>query len=227
MYLKKILFLLFMTTALAFGENVLYSLDFTKQKDGDAKAWLNTKGFEFLLDANAFSMKFSGGKLLISTTGEKAGMMGIRLPKGKHLNNIGSVKIEWGVDRFPKGANWASGNNRLAIGVLLLLGTEKLNSGLPFGLNDAPYFLGPFIGEKENVGKQYVGKLYKEGGRYHCVSNKSGGTTVSTHFNIDQKFNHAFKKSTPPLTAFAFQMNTKDTSGGAQAFIKKITFYSK
>ncbi len=227
MYLKKLFLLLFMTTAFSFGGSVLYSLDFTKQKDGDAKAWLRSKGFKFLLDANAFSMKFSGEKLLISTMGNKAAMIGVKLPAGKHLKKIGSVKIEWGVDRFPKGANWASGNNRLAIGALFLLGTEKLSSGLPFGLNDAPYFLGPFIGEKEVVGKQYLGKLYKEGGRYHCISNKSGGTTVVTHFNIDQKFNQAFKKPTPSLTAFAFQMNTKNTSGGAQAFIKKITFYSK
>jgi len=227
MYLKKLFLLLFMTTAFSFGGSVLYSLDFTKQKDGDAKAWLRSKGFKFLLSANALSMKFSGGKLLISTTGNKAAMIGVKLPAGKHLKKIGSVKIEWGVDRFPKGANWASGNNRLAIGALFLLGTEKLSSGLPFGLNDAPYFLGPFIGEKESVGKQYFGKLYKEGGRYYCVSNKSAGATVVSNFNIDQKFNQAFKKPTPPLSAFAFQMNTKNTSGGAQAFIKKITFYGK
>ena len=227
MYFKKLFSLLFMTTALSFGGSVLYSLDFTKQKDGDAKAWLRSKGFKFLLDANNFSMKFSGGKLLISTTENKAAVIGVKLPKGKYLNNIGSVKIEWGVDRFPKGANWASGNNRLAIGAMFSFGTENLDSGLPFGLNAAPYFLGPFIGEKEVVGKQYLGKLYKEGGRYYCVSRKNGGTTVITHFNIDQKFKQAFKKSTPPLTAFAFQMNTKNTSGGAQAFIKKITFYSK
>ena len=226
MYLKKLFLLLFMTTAFSFGGSVLYSLDFTKQKDGDAKAWLRSKGFKFLLGANALSMKFSGGKLVISTTGKKAGVIGVKLPKGKYLNNIGSVKIVWGVDRFPNGANWASGNNRLAIGALLTLGTEERKSGLPFGLNDAPPFLGPFIGEKENVGKTYLGKLYKEGGRYYCISNKRGSTVV-THFNIDQKFNQAFKKPTPPLTAFAFQMNTKGTSGGAQAFIKKIVFYSK
>jgi len=227
MYLKKLIFLLFMTTTLSMGGSVLYTLDFTKQRDGDAKAWLRSKGFTFMLDADKLNMKFSGGKLVISTTGQVAGMIGLRLPKGRYLQNIGSVKIEWGVNKFPNGANWASGNNRLAIGALFALGTEKLSSGLPFGINAAPYFVGPFIGQKERVGKQYLGKLYKEGGRYYCVSNKSGGATVVTHFNIDQKFRQAFKKATPPLTAFAFQMNTKDTSGGAQAFIKRITFYSK
>jgi len=227
MYFKKLIFSLFIVTTLSFGGSVLYTLDFTKQKDGDARAWLNAKGFKFLLDHEEFSTKFSKGKLLISTRSDNAFMLGVRFQDGKYLNNIGSVKIEWGVDRFPKGADWASGNNRLAIGALFMLGTEKFSSGLPFGINPAPYFLGPFIGEKEVVGKQYLGKLYKKCGRYHCISNKGRSSTVVTHFNIDQKFNKEFNRPTPPLTAFAFQMNTNDTSGGAQAFIKKITFYSK
>jgi len=226
--MKKIVIFLLLASAFSFaGGKVLYSLDFSKHKDGDAKAWLRSKGFKFMLDASALSMKFSGGKLVISTSGEKAGMIGIKLPAGRSLKNIGSVKIVWGVDKFPKGANWAAGNNRLAIGALLTLGTKKLSSGLPFGINAAPAFLGPFIGQKEHVGKRYLGALYKEGGSYYCVSNKNGGATVTTNFNIDQKYQQAFKKATPPLTAFAFQMNTKDTSGGAQAFIKSITFYSK
>jgi hypothetical protein len=226
--MRKIFITILMLTSLAVaGGKVLYSVDFTKQQDGDAKGWLRSQGFKLLLDADKLSMKFSGGKLVIQTSGEYAGMFGIQLPEGKYLQNIGSVTIEWGVDKFPAGANWAGGNNRLAIGALLALGTEKLSSGLPMGVNAAPYFLGPFIGQKEQPGKMYLGALYKQGGRYYCVSNKNGGSTVTTQFNIDQKFQQAFKKPTPPLTAFGFQMNTKDTKGGAQAFIKRIIFRSK
>jgi hypothetical protein len=107
------------------------------------------------------------------------------------------------------------------------MGNEKLSSGLPMGVNAAPPFFGPFIGQKEQVGRRYIGMLYKKGGRYYCVSNKGGGTTVVSNFNLDQKFQQEFKKPTPPVTAFAFQMNTEDTSGGAKAFLKSITFYSK
>jgi hypothetical protein len=32
---------------------------------------------------------------------------------------------------------------------------------------------------------------------------------------------------TPPITSFAFQMNTEDTQGGAKAFLRKIEFLSK
>ena len=226
--MKKILLFLLVTGAFSFaGGKVLYSLDFTKQKNGDAKAWLRSKGFKFMLDASDLSMKFKDGKLLISTSGEAAGMIGLKLPASRYLNNAGSVKIVWGVDKFPKGANWAGGNNRLAIGALIAMGTEKVSSGLPLGINAAPHFFGPFIGQKERVGGRYLGALYKAGGRYYCVSNKGGGATVTTHFNLAQKYQQEFKKPSPPVTAFAFQMNTKDTSGGAQAFLKSITFYSK
>ncbi|KYJ86772.1 hypothetical protein [Sulfurovum riftiae] len=226
--MKKILLSILLMTAFSFaGGKVLYSLDFTKQKDGDAKAWLRSKGFKFLLDANKLSMKFQGGKLVIETSGEEAGMFGVKFPPSRYLKNIGSVRIVWGVDRFPKGANWAAGNNRLAIGTLISLGTKKLSSGLPLGINAAPPFFGPFIGQKERVGGRYLGMLYKEGGRYYCVSNKNGGATITTNFNISQKFQQEFKKPAPPVTAFGFQMNTEDTSGGAKAFIKSITFYSK
>jgi len=226
--MKKILLFLLIMNACSFaGGKVLYSLDFTKQKDGDAKAWLRSKGFKFMLDASELSMKFKGGKLVISTSGEKAGMFGIHFPAGKYLKNAGTVRIVWGVDRFPKDANWAGGNKRLAIGALIAMGTEKLSSGLPMGINAAPRFFGPFIGQKERVGGRYLGALYKKGGRYYCVSNKGGGATVTTNFNLSQKYQQEFKKTAPPVTAFAFQMNTKDTSGGAQAFLKSITFYSK
>lgn len=225
--IKKIVFLVLMTTLFsAASGKVLYSLDFTKHKDQDAKAWLKSKGFIFELDAHNLNMKFKDGELLISTKGELTGLFGIKFTKNSYLHSVGSVKIVWGVNRFPQGANWAKGNNRLAIGALIVLGTKKLSSGLPMGLKAAPYFFGPFIGEKEKVGKRYLGALYKEGGRYYCVST-SRGKTVVTNFNIDQKFQQEFKQPTPPVTAFAFQMNTKDTKGGAEAFIKSITFYSK
>jgi len=225
--MKKLLLFLLITGTFSFaGGKVLYSLDFTKQKDGDAKAWLRSKGFKLILDASKLSMKFKGGKLVISTSGEYAGVIGIQLSPNRYLD-AGSVRIVWGVDKFPKGADWASGNNRLAIGALITLGTEKLSSGLPLGINAAPPFFGPFIGQKERVGGRYLGKLYKKGGRYYCVSNKNGGATVTTNFNISQKYQQEFKKPAPPVTAFAFQMNTEDTSGGAQAFLKSITFYSK
>ena len=224
--LKKVFLLMFfITIVLSAQGKTLYIVDFSKQKDGNAIPWLTSNGFELLLDMKDFSLKFSKGSLVIETTGKKAGLMGMRFPEGKALDKIGSVVIEWSVDKFPQGADWEKGNNRLAIGAIFLLGTETFSSGRPLLAKSVPYFFGPFIGQKEQIGKRYLGLLYKEAGRYYCVANKSG-TTVKTHFNIHQKFQEEFKKQTPPVTAFGIQMNTKNTKGGAKAFIKRITFYS-
>jgi hypothetical protein len=209
------------TLLLAEG-TVLYSFDFSKQPSGNAEKILKPKGFEFLLDADKLNMKLQNGRLEFWTDGQYAGLFGIHFKKP--MPNVGYVVIEWGVEKFPQGADWEKGKNRLAVGALIALGTEKFSSGVPFA-KKAPYFFGPFIGEKEKVGKRYLGKLYKKSGRYYCVSNKKG--LIKTRFDIDQKFKQEFGKTTPPLVAYGFQMNTKDTTGGAKAFVKKITFYSK
>ena len=221
--MKKIVFIMAMLGSfLMANPKVLYTLDFSKQKDGDATEWMQAKGFEFLLDSKKLNLRFSKGKLTFETKESIAGLFGIRFKNG--IQNVGSVVIEWGVEKFPKGADWSKGNNRVAIGAVFVMGTERFSSGVPL-VKSVPYFLAPFIGEKESIGKLYTGKLYKKSGKYYCVSNKTG--LKKTRFNIDQKFKKAFVSKVPPVTAFAFQMNTKDTHGGAKAFIKKITFYSK
>ena len=212
-----------MTLTLLMGEGkVLYSFDFGKQPAGDAIPILKSKGFEFMLDSKKLNLKLANGRLEFGTDKRVAGLFGVLFKKP--IKNVASVVIEWGVEKFPKGADWEKGNNRLAVGAIIALGTERFSNGVPFA-EPVPYFFGPFIGEKEHVGKRYLGKLYKKSGRYYCVSNKKG--LITTRFNIDGKFRREFGKATPPLTAFSFQMNTKNTTGGAKAFVKKITFYGK
>jgi len=220
--MRIILFSLFFSVLLFSEGKVLYSIDFGKLPQGNVHNVLKPKGFEFLLDADKLNMELSGGRLVFSTEGQYAGLFGVRFKKP--IENVTSVVIEWGVEKFPEGADWEKGNNRLAVGALVALGTEKFSSGVPFA-QKAPYFFGPFIGEKEKSGKHYLGKLYKRSGRYYCVSNKKG--MITTRFDIDGKFRQEFGKQTPPLVAYGFQMNTKNTKGGAKAFVKKITFYGK
>lgn len=151
-------------------------------------------------------------------------MFGIYLKKP--LPHVTKVKIVWGVERFAKGANWEQGNNRVALGAIIVLGTKHFPSGVPrFLAPPSPYFIAPFIGEKEKVGKMYIGKLYKKGGRYYCVSNSDG--EVVTELDLPKRFLENFDEDLPPVTAFGFQMNTKNTQGGAKAFIKSIAFYSE
>ncbi len=219
---KTVWGVLLMTAAVFAGDKILYSVDFTKQPKGDAISVLTPKGYEFLLDSKKLNPTITDKGVEMSTHKQLAGLWGLRLKQPLH--NVGYVVIEWGVERFPQGANWEQGKNRLALGAIIALGKQKFTSGVPFAPS-APYFFGPFIGEKEKAGKRYLGKLYKKSGRYYCVSNQKG--LVKTRFEIDKKFRQEFGTQTPPVVAFGFQMNTQGTQGGAKAFVKKITFYSK
>jgi len=218
----------FVGIALA-DDKPVYVMDFGQGPDGDATAWLKSNSIDLMLDANKLNKTFRNGALTIETEGSIAGMFGLDFDKEDYVPNVKTIRIEWGVDRFPQGADWENGNNKVPVAIMFSFGDKKLASGLPFGINPAPYFLSPFIGKKEKLDKVYVGKLYKKGGRYFCVSNGGIplGKTITTEFEVDDRFKELFEyDETPPITGYAFQMNTKDTEGGASAFIRKIEFFA-
>jgi len=156
-------------------------------------------------------------------------MIGKQFKPDEYIHQVKRVRIEWGVYQYPTGADWENGVNRVPIAVILTFGTKEFKSGIFLGIKPSPYFLSPFIGLKEREGKEYLGKYYKEGGRYYCIaSGDRSGETIITDFEVDDRFKRAFGESmTPPITSFAFQMNTEDTQGGAKAFLRKIEFLSK
>lgn len=207
----------------------LYTIDFSQKENIDASTWLKKQGFDEFLDAERLHLKFENEGLRISTNEKLTAMFGLKFGKPDYVRDVNHIVIEWGVNRFPIGADWAQGNKRVPIGVIFSFGDEKLSSGLPFGINAAPYFLSAFIGEKEQINEMYAGALYAEGGRYFCVSNGAPmGQIIATMFEVDNRFKNVFKQDkTPPITGLAFEMNTDDTEGGADAIIKKIVLYSK
>lgn len=224
------LFLLFMpVTTLLASEKIVHVIDFTGKKEGSAISWLEANGFEFELNATELNPRFENDALVISTEDEKAGLFGLRFKQPDFIYDVKRVKIVWGVNKYPEGADWNNGVNSVPIAVMLSFGTQKLSSGLPLGIKAAPYFLSPFIGKKEDVNTMYIGKLWQAGGRYFCVaSGNQSGKIITTDFEVDERFKTTFnQKRTPPITAFAFQKNTKDTHGNSEAFIKKVTFLSK
>ncbi len=223
------LFILLQSATLLADDRIIYTIDFTGQKDGSAVSWLEENGFEFKLGANKLNPRFENDALVISTNDEVAGLFGLKLKQQDFIHNAKRVKIIWGVNRYPQGGNWERGINRVPIAVMLSFGTKKLSSGLPFGMQAAPYFLSPFIGKKEPLDKMYVGRLWREGGRYFSVaSGDQSGKIITTNFEIDERFKQTFgQQKTPPITAFVIQKNTKDTEGGSEAFIKKVKFLSE
>ena len=227
--IRSLFIFLALTGNLLASDKVIYTIDFTGQKNGSAILWLKKKGFEFELNANELNPRFENDALVINTDQKVAGLFGLKFKQRDFIHNTKRVEIIWGVNKYPHGANWENGVNSVPIAIMLSFGTEKLSSGLPLGVKSAPYFLSPFIGKKEQLDKMYLGKLWREGGRYFCVaSGDHSGKTITTDFEIDDRFKLAFNQSnTPPITAFAFQMNTNNTEGGSEAFIKKVRFLSK
>ena len=226
-YLLLLLLMLFASAA--YAEKILVrSIDFTNQPEGDARPWFLEKGYMMKLDADDIEMTFKNKQLNLKTSEAKAGIFGLELKPENYLEGITSIEIEWGVIKQPEGANWETGNNRVPIAFMFFFGTEEISSGLPFGIDSAPYFLSPFIGLNEQPGKVYQGKLYRKGGRYICANvTKGSKIAIKSNIKIDPRYMKLFdKKSIPPITGIAFQMNTKNTKGGAHAFVRKVDFYS-
>ncbi len=202
---------------------VLYSLEFSGQADGPADEWLKRQGFIFRLDADDLQPRFKDNRLELQTTRKKGGLFELPLK----LANAKRLRIHWGVDRYPRGADWGSGVTAVPIAVMTSFGTKKISSG-SFIVPNAPYFIGLFLGEKEQARQVYTGNYYKKGGRYFCTPCGTPlGKVVVTEFDLGHAFCTQFGQAiVPPISGLGFQMNTKGTSGGAAAFLEKIEYLS-
>ncbi len=203
--------------------DVVYTLDFSKVKDGNAVKWLESDGFELKQDADDMILKFEKGRLVLGTEDDINGL----IAKEINIKGAKKVRIEWGILQYPKGADWENGILREAVGFIMTFGTEKISSG-SFVVPNVPYFITLFLGEKEKEDKAYVGTYWKKGGRYFCSPCQNPpGQTVITEFDFHRAFTEQFKiKQVPPITALAIESDTRDTQGESKAFIKKIEFLS-
>ena len=202
----------------------LHTIDFSGHPDGPAEGWLKQQGFTFRLDAEDLQPRFKNNRLVLQTSRQKSGLFELPL----HVSQVKRIRIHWGVERYPRGADWSNGITAVPIAVMTTFGTKKIKSGSLFVPN-APYSIGLFLGEKEQVNQAYTGNYYKTGGRYFCIPcGVPVGERVVTEFDLDQTFRTQFGHTVvPPISRFGFQMNTKGTSGGAQAFLEKVEYLSE
>jgi hypothetical protein len=204
------------------GEEVLYSLDFSKEPPGDAIPWLKQHGFELKLSCKELHPCFDQGALRLSTKHPEAGLFCLEFAKGHEVAGATRLRLTWGVTEFPTGADWEHGINRLALAVMVSFGHEKLHSGLPLGILAEPRFICAFMGTCEPAGKIYTGSLWKAGGRYLCLRPPHPSDAV-TEVQLGDLYKNLFHKpDAPPVSAIGFQMNTKDTCGCASGWLKRI-----
>lgn len=202
---------------------VLHTFDFSTQPDGDAGPWLQKSGFQYKLDAKKLDAKFRDHRLVLTTKDRLAGLF----IHPMDVSNVKSVRISWGVNLYPDGADWEKGNYRVPIAVVISLGSKKVDSG-SIVVPNAPYFISPFLSRNAVAGRIYTARYFKKGGRYVCnPCAPDAGTLVTTTVDLAAIYNSQFEPGAlPPVTGFSFQMNTKDTRGGASAFLQKVELLS-
>lgn len=203
---------------------VVHVIDFTGKPHGSAVDWLEENGYDFRLDAKALDLDFSEKGLVLSTDGRTAGL----LERNLELMNVGRIRVTWGVEDYPKGVDWDNGVYRVPIAVMFSFGDKNIGSGNLFVPN-MPYFISLFLSTNAQPGKAYAANYYKKGGRYFCQPcTPPEGKTVTTEFDLDSAFRNQFEESeVPPITSFGIQMNTKDTRGGARAWLTRVEFMAR
>jgi hypothetical protein len=218
-FLCWVTLLLSSATMVEAAGRLLYRVDFSTQPDGDAVAWLTRQGFALHLSAHDLAPRFEQGRLVLETATETAGVLVQKL----HVPGVRRLRVRWGVDRYPQGADWANEVYRVPIAVMVSFGEDKMASGSMFVPN-APYFLGVFLGAHEQEGRAYTARYYQQGGRYFCQPcGVPPGQTVLTEFDLATPFTEQFQHTVlPPVSSVSVQMNTTDTTGGARAFLMHI-----
>jgi len=203
---------------------VVHSIDFTEPENGDAIPWLQEHGYELRLDAEAINPRFTDNGLALSTERNVAGL----ISREVSISGADRLRVVWGVERYPEGADWEGGVYRVPIAVMLSFGEKTISSGSLF-VPDVPYFISLFLSRNAQPGKAYTAKYYKQGGRYFCdPCAPAPGETVVTEINLDDAFREQFEASeVPPITGLSIQMNTKDTAGGARSYLQRIEFLAR
>lgn len=205
-------------------EDIIYSLDFSRNNKEDARKWLTEKGFHFKSDASyqsSLAVSFKNESLVLEA---KEKLFGLIVNGSLNIKDAKKIKITWGVNKYPKGASYEKGINNEAIMLYVYFGQKKLSSGSMF-IPNSPYFTGLYLGETDKLNKPFTGKHFKKGGRFICLGNPKLGETIISEFDINKGFKECFGKNAivPFVSGIALEVETSRT-GTSKSFIKKIDF---
>lgn len=206
-------------------EDILFALDFQKPAGMTIPEWMTTQGIVMKDGMKLEMLKFDERGLHVSSVAPVLGLLGkkVKIEGGKNIT------IEWGVTKFPAGADWEKGIKRESIGVMLSFGDKKIEGVGPFGWGArVPWFIGFFLGEKDPVGKAMKGNYYHKAGRYVCLASASKekeflDKTFTTKFNYHDTFKAEFGLAkVPHVSAIGLEIDTRGTKGNSSAFIRSI-----
>lgn len=209
----------------------LFELDFSKTQ-GNVYMWFENRGWDLRADIEKMNARFEQARLVIEPVDDHSGVFFKDFRSGsKQLKGVKRLKIVWGVEQYPVGADWSGPIDkkrpvRDPIGVMVFFGDEEIDSG-SFFVPNIPYFLGFFLGEKERPGKAYFGNYWQKGGRYFCIPcDGSTGKKFITVVRVDQLFKKTFGIDPPHISGIAIESDVSDTESRdgrhSKAFIELI-----
>ena len=207
-------------------QKVNYFIDFSDYETGSVENWLRKKGFKFERDARdrkKLDLDVGENDLILEA---KHPMFGIMVNEGVDLEEFTTIRLEWGIVRYPEGASWEKNVNNEALTVIVFFGYDKISSD-HFLIPNTPYFIGFFLGREEVVGKGYVGKYFKKSGRYVCLGNPKPGEVVISEYDLVSAFKRKYEKDEVPLIsglALAVDTTKSGNKGKAAAYIKSVEF---
>ena len=207
-------------------KRVTYLIDFSDYSEGSVETWLESKGFVFEKDAkkrDLIELDVNDNGLVIEARKKVRGFL---FNESVDVENYSTVKIDWGILKYPEGASYEKGVNNEALMVYIFFGYDKISSGHLL-IPNSPYFIGLYLGENDTVDKAYKGRYFHKGGRFVCVGNPKPGEMVTTEFNLVSAFKAYFEKDElPVITGISLSVDTTSSGDGgkAGAFINSIEF---
>jgi hypothetical protein len=145
-------------------------IDFSDYLEGPIDAWLQAKGFDFeqgTKDRELLELSSNDGSLTLEAKGHVRQFI---VNDEVKLEKFSTIRIEWGIIKYPKDASYERKVNNEALMVYIFFGHNKLPSGSS-AIPNLPYFIGLFLGHDDKINTPYKGKYFHEGGRIVCIGN--------------------------------------------------------
>jgi hypothetical protein len=194
---------------------IVHRLDFTQDFNESAKDVLESLGFEvpsfFVSDIDA---RFSEKGLVVGS--KNRGYYGLRssairnfpVALGKNPKRITRLKLEWGIEQYPRKENWNKKKKRRnSIAVVISFG-PKTSEG-------SPYFIGFVLAKTGTVGQYYIPSRFKRVGRYTIVAKPVEGKVWTSYLELKKHFTRAFGANIayPGVSGVGIEVDTRGMTG--------------
>ena len=203
---------------------VTWRLDFADYAGGSLEAWLRTKGFRLehgAEDPAALGLSHHAGALVLEA---KQPVRGFLVNDAVRLTAFSTIRITWGIIKYPAGASYARQVNNEALMLYVSFGQDGVPSGHVM-IPPRPYFIGLFLGQEAHLHTPYQGRYFREGGRFVCVGNPPPYDTVTSEFDLRTAFQTYFHAADVPMVSgISLGVDTfaSGEGGTAAAYIHRI-----